>query len=606
MNVNMPRNIFAAVILAAVVIPAAAQIPVIKQQTRLERDMEFIGNLLRLGDFERAISYLDHMKSTYGEKPQLNYMYKKAYALAKMYPELERMIFEQMRKTPGDGLLLAELGNVKFLQNDVSAADSLWNLALNIDGANISVYMYVANYKLQFGDYEGAVNTYRRGKLALGSQSAFSFELAGVYEAQRKYPEAVYELFMSLEQSPGRINTVKTRIRGFINDSEDPSDIVEAVEKGVAMHPEQIEFVEILGDLNLALGRLDDALAVYKRIGGKLNDDGRSLCKFAERCLENKYYSTAVEAIDEYFRVSLRLDNRETALFIKGTALKEGGFTDEAVAALTPLTAAGNRVISNQSAFLLGLIYAEDLGDCRSAIDKWDGLQGEGAMAEIRDMAAVETATCYLKLDNFAAAESVLTVLTDRRGESKINQKGMFLFGDLRFVGGDYAGAKAIYETIVKAYPGDHYANNALERLIILQGDGMNINSDPALDRFADGLREVLIGNSNQAAEIFSDSIMTASTLAEHALYFAAMLYRDSGERGTAIDGLQRYAELFPRGMYLDRVYFGLGDLYMQDKDTHTLAISAFNTILENFSDGPVVEKARQKLRQIGSMDKIG
>ena len=606
MNANLSKYILVLLLFTAI-IPAFAQIPVIKEYTRMDRDMEFVSSLLRMGDFERAISYLDQMKGNYGDSPKLDYMYKKAYALAKMYPEWEAMIMQQLGQLPDDGLLLAELGSIKFMQNEISAADSLWELALNLDGGNISVYLYVAGYKLQFGDYDGAVDTYRRGKLVLGSQSAFSYELAGVFESQRKYPEAIYELFLSLEQSPGRINTVKTKIRGFINDNETPDAIIDAVKKGVEMHPGKIDFLEILGDLYLVLGRLDDALETYKKMGKGLNDDGRSLCSFAERCLENRFYTTAIEAIDEYFRISRKQTDAEWALYIKGNAQRAGGFTREAIATLTSLAGtAQNRKIAEQSAYLLGILYSEDLDDCLTAIDVWGNLNGQGVIAEIRDMAVVEMASCYLKLDYFAAAESVLADLTANRGNQIISQKGMFLLADLNFARGELAKAKSIYEMIVKVYPGDYYANNALERLIILQDSGSDGDPDSVLSLFAYGLKSILRGNPLEGAKVFSDSVMAASSLAEHALYFAATLYCDNGERLTAINAFQRYMEEFPEGTYLDRAYFSLGDLYLQDKDTYPLAISAFNTILEKFPEGPVVEKARKKLRQIESTDRIG
>ena len=603
------KLIYSVLLLAAIITvsPALAQISISRHQSKLDKGVALINNLLRVGDFERAILYLDQMTIDYGDQPKLIYLYKKAYTLAKMYPEWEEAIFAQMRKKPNDELLLAELGNVKFLQNDSKAADSLWELALDYGAQNLSAYLYVASYKLRYGDYEGAIAVYKRARIATDSKSVFSFELANVYESQRRYPEAINELFQSLTESNARRGMVMAKIGGFLKDSDNPDEIVQVVEKGARRFPGNKVIHEIQGEVYLKAGEMEKALETYKKIGKGQKDDGKSLCVFAERCLDNRAYDTAIRAVDEYLRITAKGSHKEKALLIKGKAQRAAGYSSDAIATLTVLSeSARNRNIAEEAAYLAGMAYSIDLDDCVAALRIWGDLTKTGVNREIVDNSIVEMASCYLRQDKFAAAESVLTAMLKNRSERMAGQRGIFLLGELILIRGDYGEAKKMYENLAKLYPGDPFANNAIERLVILELAGTDEFHDLGLDIFAAGLRHALMDDPAGAAIVFSDSMFEGSTLADHAGYYAPSMFNEAGDRSNAIDGYKRYIELFPEGTYLDRAWFALGELYLLETDTYPQAISAFTTILEKFPMGPVVEQAREKLRLIESLDKIG
>jgi len=589
-------------------VPTFGQIPEIKQEDRLDKDLDTINDLLRMGDFERVLGYLDHMKAVYGDSPKLTFMYKKVYIEAKMFSQLEDLIRNQLAAAPRDEMLIAELGNVKFLQNDTKSADSLWEMALNSGGANTSVYVYVANSRLQFGDYDGAVAAYRRGRLAIGSQSVFAFELANVFESQRKYVEAVNELMSYLNQTPAKLNLVASKIGGFLKDTDDTDEIVDAVIKAARMYPDRIGIQEILGEIYLKLGRMDRAFDTYRKLGKAQMDDGASICSFAARCFDNQAYATAIEAVDEYLNITKRGIYKEKALMVKGQAQRKAGMIDGAIGTLTSLAdSAKHSDIKDQAAFLLGTIYSSDLDDCPAAMKVWDDLAEHGGIIELRDKAVVEMASCYMRMDNFPMAESTLTALKDEnKGDRAVNQKALFLLGDLAFMSGNYSGAKEMYELMVRIDPGDEFSNNALERLTILSAAGPDSAGNEGLKLIGDGLRELAMGELVPAAELFLDSVFTGTPLAQIAGFYSAAIYEKSGDNPRAIELFQKFIADYPSGSFTDRAYLALGDLYMLNKEDFQLARSAFETILKEFPDGPVVEQAREKLRRLDSIDKIG
>jgi tetratricopeptide (TPR) repeat protein len=155
------------IIAAFMLLPVAAgysQMPVIVENSTLDYDLKIVYNLQRIGNFESALNYLDMLKARYGDDARILNLYKNIYLEAKLYADLETVIRKQIAESPDNPIYLAELGNARFLQDDSGGADSLWALALGKGETNQSVYIYVANYKLRYGDYEGAAETYLSGR----------------------------------------------------------------------------------------------------------------------------------------------------------------------------------------------------------------------------------------------------------------------------------------------------------------------------------------------------------------------------------------------------------------------------------------------------------
>ena len=112
--------------------------------------------------------------------------------------------------------------------------------------------------------------------------------------------------------------------------------------------------------------------------------------------------------------------------------------------------------------------------------------------------------------------------------------------------------------------------------------------------------------NPLSSGDILSDSAFQSSSIAEQALFYAAEAYSKSGKFDRAVQYYKQYIDIYADGLYLDRAFLGLGDIYQQDPLTYTDAKSMYSKILESFPDGPVTELARQRLQQLNLPGKIG
>lgn len=576
-------------------------------QIQLDRDLDTANSLIKIGDFERALAFLSYMIRTYGENQRIISLYKAVYSGAKMYPELEKLIYGQLAKSPENPMLIAELANVRFLQDDRPAADSLWNLALDRGGMNTSVYMYVANCRLRFGDYDGAVEAYMRGRVNFGDPSLFATRLAGIYESKREYSMAVHEYLVELDQNPRLLNTISTKILGLLEDADNPDVIISAVRNAMEESSRSQSIYQVLGNLYIKTGEMKKALEAYKTLSRGQNDDGASLYRFAEQCYNSRAYATVITAVDEYFRVSRNATLKEPALLMKGKAYRASGLIDEALEMLISLFMnAANPEIRDRSGYLAGTIFAVDKGNCPQAVDTWKNVIRRISSPDIENEIMVEMASCFIKMEKPELAESLVTLVTIDRKPDEKSERALYMLGELAFFKGEYDRAKKIYNKLAIQYPGGDFANNALERLMVINAEYMEDGYSRYLDRFAAGAKARFTGHPLEAARIFSDTAFYVSSIGEQAEFEAAMAYTEAGESRLAIESFKRYVDRYPDGFYVDRACLNLGDLYMENLETLPLARAAYNRILEEFPDGPVTEPARERLKRLEPTGEIG
>jgi tetratricopeptide (TPR) repeat protein len=589
-------------------IPASADITFDQpDQNRFNNDLRTVASLIRVGEYGRAVAVLDRMREQYGNDPRLTDQYKQAYKQAKLYPELEKIIRDELAKAPGSALLLSELGEVRFLQNDEAGADSLWNRALAAGRGDEMTYRFIADIRLRYGLYDSAIDAYLLGRRTLGKETLYALELASIYEAQRDYGKAVNEYLALLAESPDKVGIISTRIRGLVEDVEDSEEVIKAVNTRLKATPGRTDLYELLGDIYIKLGKMDKALENYKTISAKLGDDGQSLIRFATRAYDSKAYFAAITAIDEYFRISKEEAFRDMATLLMARAQMAAGQYDPALANFLALAKGSpDYRIKDEAGYAAGVIYSRHKGDCDSALQTWETMLMSARDPMMQNGARVETAVCHIKMGDYARAESLLTIVASTKIPDPRIESAIFLLGELSFYRGDFKTADQIFRQLVRQYPTSDRSNDALARIDVISLSGGAEDSSIFLGLFARAMKANMMGQSAQAAAILSDTVFEDSPIAEQAAFYAGVARSTAGNKEGAIAAFRGYIEKYPDGFYTDRAYLEMGDLFQLDPATHPDAREAYNKVLELYPTGPVTEIARQRLRQLEVPGKIG
>jgi TolA-binding protein len=231
----------------------------------------------------------------------------------------------------------------------------------------------------------------------------------------------------------------------------------------------------------------------------------------------------------------------------------------------------------------------------KSAVDV--GLQGQ---------ARLQMAICYLKKDDLTAAENLINQLMSTRVDANTAERASFLMGEISFYKGNFKESNDFFRQLVRNYPQGDHTNDALLRLEVINICGDDSANQKYLADFSRALKGLDLGQPLDAARILSDSSLVNSPIAEQAAFYSAAAFEAGGDRPGAINAYKRYIDRYSDGLYIDRAYLGLGELYMKEPATYNEAKAAFDRILETYPDGPVTEVARQRLQQLVSPEKIG
>ncbi len=562
--------------------------------------MRTVGNLIQLGDIEKASGYLDFMKKMYGDNPAINSMYKQIYRAGKQYDLLENAIKNQLAADPNNPSLMIELGEARYLQNDTTSADSLWNHVLANYSQDEFIYRLLATCKLRYGLYDDAIDLFAKGRKTLAKPDLFSEDLSAIYEAQRNYPAAVGEYLSQLKANPGLFGIITIKIRGLAADSDQPDAIVDVLKRQIKENPKQQFLREILGDIYIKLGKMPDALECYRAMGADNDDDGQSLVSFASRCYDSKAFGTAISAIDEYFKISKKVNFRERAIFVKAMAQQNLGQADSALQNFLVLSRdALDYRIKDQSGFLAGEIYFQSMKNCDSALFVWNSTLKSARDQESSNKIKTEIALCYLSQNNIKSAKGALDPFNDGSAVNSINEKARFLIGEIALITGDYGLAVNTFKSMAFQNPGGDYCNEAVQQfnfLSLLMDDSSNFGY---IKIYAEAMKAQLLNNYQSAGDLLSDESLQKSPVAEQALFYSAYYYFLGGESQKALDGFNKYIVKYADGLFADRAYLGLGDIYSASKENIPQAKDSYNKILESFPSGPVTEQARERLLRL-------
>ena len=610
-NKKILSIIFAISITIILNITAIAQSPIMPINPEIDRNLRTAHSLIRIGKFQNAILILDRLKNQYGEDARILSMYKNLYIEAKMYPELESIIRIQLSKAPQNPIVIAELGNALFLQDDPNTADSLWDRALSISGANQAVYLFVANYNLRYGDYEKAIETYLDGRKKLELPRAFTNELANIYESQQNYPAAVAEYIVDLDDNTGSIARASIKIRGILDNVENYEEIIDEVKKGLKETDKAPSLHEIIGELYIKIGRMDEALESFKTAGKLKSDDGESLYRFAYRCFEFKEFLTATIAVDEYLDYSKEKRRKDNAYLLKAKAEIETEQFDTALATLSLIQTSANDIrIVDEASYLAGLIFSEHKNDCDSAVIYWEEALNSIKRDEFIRKINVEIGLCNIKADNLQKAEVYLMKSATRAKPDNNFDEAMFLLGDIHLFQGNYKKASEFYTSLIKSKPSGDYTNNAIERLSIISTVGIDdsgmLADNSVLANFSQAIKAWTIGEFEDAATRMQDPILSGSQVAEQSLFYAGQIYLDAGNHVKSKERFRDYIESYPDGLFTDRSLLELGDIYRKIDNDPLTAVENYNKILELFPNSVVIEAARERLREIEALNKVG
>jgi len=177
-------------------------------------------------------------------------------------------------------------------------------------------------------------------------------------------------------------------------------------------------------------------------------------------------------------------------------------------------------------------------------------------------------------------------------GDSTKAAVGLYGKGEASFFRGEYGEAVEILSSLAETYPWSPWANDALERALLVK-EALREGRAP-LDCYREALALRSAGSLRAAADSLGALIERhlSSVLHPRALYERAELDIRSGNGERAARDLETLAERYPLSDLAPRALERLADI--ERKDNPRRAEELYEAILERYPDDPFLERVRR------------
>jgi len=582
------------------------------------------------GMMEEAI---ESYKKFLHDFPQSSYRMSAFSSLISLYlqhnrfDEAERLLTENMGRSPGDVDLMQKLAAVYQKKGKYEEALKLYQAALAKSPGNTNLLEDLGEFYLEYGDKEKAIaewskiaqNTsdeyYQHQRLGnILKEHGFYQEAVAQYEASIKLQPRVSYLYSQLAdvyKIQGRIDdAIATYIRALLalgvgysgrdNIISDMSELysgelknqlfqkaITKLQSELAKRPKDADVILSLAEIYFHQGDFESSLQQFIQLASLYKDHGKLLDKYAQ-ILER---DSNLEAALAFYTTILRYF--PDGQYDLQSRLKSGqlyyqlGKWNEALTALGELSRRDkSRQLTTDAYLLMGEIQLRGLRDVKAAASIYDTVELlPYSVSRILDI-RLRKAECNILLGNYSNAEAILNPISSQPGKYGIEAHK--LLGDSYFYQGKFNEAVEEYQKVVNPpQPPRQQGGNSSSKTsssrggIVTRGqspyEGLNWNND-ALAMIA-----LVKGNSDYFQQPLT-------------LYAEALRLELNGNYQAALDNYKAILQRFADCMLKGDVLLAIGNLYLRQKQFKK-ALASFEQLAQ--SESPLSPEGKMKMGDV-------
>ena len=549
---------------------------------------------LQAGEAENAEKLLRDRLNRSPDDAELLRQLSDVYQQLGRSDDAARLLEEALRRKPNDPKLMEALGATYAAKGDRDKAREIWLRSVNPQNDNYNQRLQIGYLFQKHGFFDDAIEQYER---AAALQPTFAYlytRLAGVYQITGK-PDKALEAYLQGLLRVGHLHTSRRSILSNIAEHF-PKERLRQEYESFAANPARLSSLTGLltaAELAFLAGKYDISLNRLKGLAGQI-DTGGALEQFGQKLLEEGQSERGLQFLNasiEQFQNSPDLARRHAAV---AEAQRSLGMYEESAASYRAAIARDP-----------GRIYATD-ADTRLAEIYLRGMRRpDAALQYIRSAAQLSAASAQQDSLSLLAAEAMLYIGQTAEAGAELSQRSyaapeiearrLFLLAEMLLFEGDRAGAEKAYKDLSEAYLEASSANDALERIALIQNAADN---DEALKRYAEALILRANGKLAQAMTLCERSAEAANG-APIARDASALLAEIALEAGEPLRAAAAYETLADAGGHLGaQALSALGRLY-QESGNRAGAMDAYERLLKQQPTGAFAVSARARLRTL-------
>jgi len=568
------------------------------------------------GEYEKAASLYTKLF----EENKNNDFYFSKYIDCLIYMEdyaaAEEAVKKQIKKTPKSVQLYVTYGNIYERQFMDDKANDKYKQAIDQLPSDRFAVTKLANAFIALTKYELATETYEKGAKLLKDKNIFAYNLGDLYRRKGDVNLMIESYLNSLNDNPGRLNTMKTMFQRNLLTEEDYDELQTQLYTYIQENDEAVHFSELLAWVFIQRKDYNSALRQVKALDRRLDENGGRVFKIAEIANNAKDYETAVAAYDyiitEKGKIStFYLDSKRELLGCKRKQIVEGfEYTQEDLRVLeqqynTFLDEFGRNKSTATIVAELANLEAFYLNDIDKAIGLLKEMIGYNGMnRHVLARAKLSLADFYLIKGEKWEATLLYSQVDKEFKDDILGHEARYRNAKLSYYTADFEWAQAQFD-VLKASTSKLISNDAIDLSVFIMDEmGLDTTSVP-LETYA---KADLLVFQNKFDEAFEklDSLNTAfpnHTLEDDIYYMKSQVYFQQREYKKSEEMLEKIVEKYPDGIRADNALFKIAELNEYHLNNIEKAKSLYEKLFLEYSGSTLAVDARKKFRKLRGDD---
>jgi predicted Zn-dependent protease len=543
-------------------------------------------------------------------------MYLNSLLKLKKYDEAEKVVKKLTKENPKNLSYSIGLARLYQEKGQQEAATKKYAEVLSNLPADEFKIRDVANRFYGFQAYNLAISTFIQGRKVLNNEQLFTYELLSIYRFKKDKIMLVQEYLSALAVTPELLLQAESVIASVFDEKSDYNILQAALLKKIQKEPEVEVYTKMLIWQYLQQQEYEMALRQLIAQDKRIKDDGSILFTSANTFLENKAYSTAINAFEyivskgkdhPYFlQAKVEMINAKYQLVISGQfdKTKISELANEYNSILEEYGKNARTVFALRRWANLQAFYLNDLSKAEKGLE--DALNIPGLASADIGQIKLDLGDIYILTDQPWEAFLIYEQVAKQFESQVIGNEAHYRSAKLSFYQGNFAYAKSQAD-VLKASTTQLIANDALNLSLIISDNLQTPLDSSALKMYADA--ELLeFRNQTPAALKKLDSINIAypnNTLADDILMSKSKIFIKTSEITKAIASLKELVENFDTSIWNDDALFTLGELYEKNIKDLEQAKTFYQKLVNDHPGSMFSAEARKRFRTLRG-DNIG
>ena len=556
-------------------------------------------DLLGAGRYEEALTVLQPAWERDQGNDALATALKQAYKGLKNYRGVLKVLRTQLVSHPDEMFYLSELAETYWQLDRDDSATIVIKQMIALDPKDAERHHAAAETYVRAGRYPEGIEVYRNARRVLRDSLIFAENLAQLLEARREYAAAVDEYFRWLAAHPDAKQNVQRRITNLVKIPEAVGEITAALQEIVRASPGNEYGHRLYGDLLFESGSPDSAFEEYRRADRLSPQPGEHQLSGIERSLETQRFAIARAQALDFLKLYPKYPSLTKVNFVLARAELGLGHPDIAVGMLKQLAAQMPQSRERaQIEYEIGDLYRLHTSAMDSARAYFQRVVAAGEGTPRRTMALIRLGDLDVYFGDLADADSSYQNAAASRPNPEEAEEIGFRLAEIRFFKGEYDECAADLKQLVQRFPRGLYVNDALElKVLITDGkDEMNWS----LARYSGGMFAARRGKLDSALVLFGQLVSDSTNkLAANGQFQIAEIKTRQAVPTEAVAAYRELIARFPGNSVVPRAWAALGALYEGPMADPRQARIAYQTIVTEYKDSPLVEEARLHLQRL-------